>query len=75
MYQDDKRELRRLKREIKRRGNHHARREAKRVIQENPEDAAAFSINYGRYSSATLNGIDRKPVEAQNSVQAQDEDS
>lgn len=68
MQQDDKRELRRLKREIKRRGNHHVRREAKRALQENPEEAAELELNYGRYSSASLNGLDRRPV-----TDAQDE--
>ncbi len=62
MQQDDKREIRRLKREIKRRGNHHVRREAKRALQENPEEASELGVNYGRYSSASLNGLDRKPA-------------
>jgi hypothetical protein len=53
-----KRELRRLKKEIKREGSQRRRREWKRDLRENPEEAAYSEENFGRYSTAELNGID-----------------
>jgi len=55
----DKRELRKLKRIIKRAGSKHRRREFKRQISENPEEAAFMDENFGRNSSAAMNGLDR----------------
>ena len=55
----EKRELRQWKREIKRRGTHHGRRELKRGLRDHPEDAADDTIQYGRYASRRLNGLDR----------------
>ena len=53
-----KRELRRLKKEIKRAGSQRRRREWKRDLRENPEEAAYSEEDFGRYSTAELNGID-----------------
>ena len=58
--QDKKRELRQLKREIKRKGSKVARRQLKRGLEENPEDAHEAVVDYGRYSSEPLNGLDRQ---------------
>jgi hypothetical protein len=59
MRSDEKRELRRLKREIKRAGNQRRRRLLKRDLIDNPEDAHARDFDHGRFRSAELNGIDR----------------
>ena len=54
----EKRELRELKRTIKRAGNKRRRRQFKRDIVERPEEAASREADFGRYRSADLNGID-----------------
>jgi len=55
----DKRRHRQLKRELKRAGSKHRRRDFKQQIREDPEEAAHAEENFGRYSSANLNGNDR----------------
>jgi hypothetical protein len=60
MSPNEKRELRQLKREIKRAGTQRRRRQLKRDLIENPEDAHRSEFDFGRYSSASLNGIDRR---------------
>jgi len=55
----DKRKYRQLKREIKRAGSKHRRRDFKRQLREAPEEAAHAPENFGRYSSTGLNGLDR----------------
>jgi hypothetical protein len=54
-----KRELRQLKREIKRAGSQRRRREWKRQLRENPEETPYAQEDFGRYSTAELNGIDQ----------------
>jgi hypothetical protein len=54
-----KRELRQLKREIKRAGSQRRRRAWKRDLRENPEEAPFSQEDFGRFSTADLNGIDR----------------
>jgi hypothetical protein len=54
-----KREIRQLKRELKRAGSQRRRREWKRDLRENPEDAPYSKEDFGRYSTAELNGHDR----------------
>ncbi len=66
MRHDDKRKLRQLKREIKRAGTKRLRRNLKRDLAENPEEAAHTEIDYGHHSSRGLNRLDddatrRKP--------------
>jgi hypothetical protein len=69
-----KRELREQKREVKRLGSQRRRRQLKRSLAENPEDAPDAQFDFGRYSSAKLNGIDhdqtrrrpQSPTERQN---------
>lgn len=56
-----KRALRKLKRVLKRAGSKHRRRDLKRQLAENPEEAADSSENLGRSRSDTLNGLDRAP--------------
>lgn len=55
---DDKRQQRQLKRDIKRAGNKRRRRQLKDQLARSPEEAAVFEPDFGRYSSAGLNGID-----------------
>lgn len=59
MKDDKKRELRKLKREVKKAGSKHRRRDLKRQLAENPEEAAFAEENFGRNSSETLNGLDK----------------
>ena len=54
-----KRELRQQKREIKRAGGKRRRRLLKQGLAERPEEAPDSEFDFGRYSSAKLNGIDR----------------
>lgn len=58
---DDKRQLRELKRTIKRSGNKHRRHEFKRQLREEPESAHEAEENFGRHESRGLNGLDRPP--------------
>jgi len=59
MRHDDKRSLRKLKREVKRAGNKARRRHLKRALADDPERAAGADFDFGRRSSAGLNGLDR----------------
>lgn len=54
----EKRELRKLKRVLKKAGNKHRRQALKRQLVENPEEAAHAEEDFGRYSSEGLNGLD-----------------
>ncbi len=53
-----KRELRKLKRDIKRAGNRHRRRQLKRDLADNPEEAHPSEESFGRNRSAGFNGLD-----------------
>ena len=53
-----KREQRQAKREIKRAGTQRRRRQWKRELRENPEEAPYSEDDFGRYSTAELNGMD-----------------
>ncbi len=59
MDQDKKRELRQLKREIKRAGGKRRRSQLKRGLAEHPEEAHVDEPSVGRFRSADYNGIDR----------------
>jgi hypothetical protein len=54
-----KRELRKLKRTLKRAGSKHRRRDLKRQLAENPVGAAEAEEDFGKFSSETFNGLDR----------------
>jgi hypothetical protein len=54
----DKRELREQKRILKRKGNQHNRREVRRRLAEHPEEAADIEVDFGRFGTSGLNGID-----------------
>lgn len=55
----DKRQLRKLKREIKKAGNKRRRAALKRDLADNPEEAAHSEFDFGRTSSAGMNGLDQ----------------
>ena len=53
-----KRETRKLKRDIKRAGSKHRRRQLKRDLADNPEEAHQSDESFGRNQSSGLNGLD-----------------
>ena len=55
----DKRQLRKLKRDIKRAGNKRRRQHLKRELVRNPEEAPFTEFDLGSDSSRGLNAIDR----------------
>ena len=55
----DKRKIRQLKREIKRAGSKHRRRDLKRQLREAPAEAHFSEENLGRNQSAGLNANDK----------------
>lgn len=55
----DKRQFRKLKRDVKRAGNKRRRQHLKRDLQDNPEEAAQSEFDFGRNSSEVLNGMDQ----------------
>jgi hypothetical protein len=54
----DKRQYRKLKRDIKRAGNKRRRQHLKRDLADNPEEAPHSEFEFGRDSSTWLNGLD-----------------
>jgi hypothetical protein len=59
MRHDDKRQLRKLKREIKRAGSKRRRQHLKRELESNPEEAPFTEFDFDRCTSSTLNGLDK----------------
>jgi hypothetical protein len=59
MNREDKRQLRKLKRDLKQAGNKRRRQFLKRELAENPEEAPFSEFDYGHTSSQTLNGLDQ----------------
>jgi hypothetical protein len=55
----EKRQLRKLKRDIKRAGGKRRRQHLKRELVENPEEAPYTEVDFGRTTSTGLNGMDR----------------
>jgi hypothetical protein len=55
----DKRLLRKLKRDLKRAGNKRRRQFLKRTLEENPEEAAHAEFDFGRTCTTGFNGMDR----------------
>ena len=66
---DDKRQHRQLKRDIKKAGNRKRRRHLQRQLRDNPAEAAEADFDFGRDSSAGLNGIDRDATRRRRSDQ------
>ncbi|CAN5831435.1 hypothetical protein BH23PLA1_BH23PLA1_12880 [soil metagenome] len=69
----EKRELRELKRVIKRAGGKRRRRQWKRDLIENPEGAHRTEENLGRYRSSEFNGLDRDLTRQRDSTEAETE--
>jgi hypothetical protein len=59
MKRDDKRQLRKLKRDVKQAGNKKRRQKLKRDLRDNPEEAHLSEPSVGSMSSETLNGLDQ----------------
>jgi hypothetical protein len=55
----DKRQFRKLKRDIKRAGNKRRRQHFKRELTDNPEDAPYSEFDFGHNTSTGLNGMDQ----------------
>jgi hypothetical protein len=55
----DKRKFRQLKRDIKRAGSKHRRRDFKRQLRDNPAEAHEGEENFGRHSSEAMNAYDK----------------
>ena len=62
---DDKRQFRKLKRDIKRAGNKRRRQFLKRQLAEKPEEAPFSQFDFGRDSSAGMNALDRDATRRQ----------
>jgi len=69
----DKRQLRKLKRDIKKAGTKRRRRYLKRELTEKPEEAQHTDFQFGRDSSATLNGLDRDATRRRNQPSQEEE--
>jgi hypothetical protein len=69
----DRRRYRQLKRDLKRAGTRKMRRHLKRELTEHPEDAADTTFDYGRNSSASLNGNDRDASRRPKQLPAEDD--
>lgn len=70
----DKRFFRQLKRDIKRAGVKSQRQRLKRRLVEAPDEAAFDEIDYGRRSSAGLNGMDRDATRQRDGQKSNDAD-
>jgi hypothetical protein len=57
--EQDKRNFRQLKRDLKRAGNRKRRRHLQRELRDNPEDAPFREFQFGRRGTAGLNGNDQ----------------
>lgn len=55
----DKRQMRKLKRTVKKAGNKKRRRQLKEDLRDNPEEAHWSEPTVGNLSSETLNGLDQ----------------
>jgi hypothetical protein len=56
---DDKRQIRKHKKHIKRLGTKRVRRQLKKDLEADPNEAHRSEIDFGRLSSESLNGLDR----------------
>jgi hypothetical protein len=54
-----KRQLRNLKRTLKRAGSKHRRRDLKRQLADDPEGASEAEESFGKFSSQNFNGLDQ----------------
>jgi hypothetical protein len=56
--EQDKRQFRKLKRDVKRAGNKRRRQYLKRELAAKPEEAPHSEFDFGKNTSASLNGLD-----------------
>jgi hypothetical protein len=68
----DKRKFRQLKRDIKRAGSKHRRRDFKRQLRENPEEAHEGEENFGRHSSEAMNANDKDATRRKSEIDEQE---
>jgi hypothetical protein len=54
-----KKQLRKLKRDVKRAGNKRRRQYLKRHLHDDPDEAPHNEFDFGRNTSETLNGLDQ----------------
>lgn len=59
--QDDKRQMRKLKRDVKKAGNRQRRAFYKRTLRDEPDEAHDAEFEFRKNSSEPMNGQDRKP--------------
>lgn len=69
-----KRELRKLKRTIKRAGSKHRRRDLKRQLADDPDGAADVDESFGKFSSEGLNRLDNDSTRKRESKEPTDEE-
>ena len=70
----EKRELRQVKRDIKKAGVKRARHQLKRGLVDSPDEAHEDRPDFGRYRSAGLNGIDRDATRKRPGREAEEAD-
>ncbi len=58
MSQPDKKQLRKMKKDIKKLGGKRARRKLKKDLRENPVEAHETEVDFGRLSSKPWNKLD-----------------
>jgi hypothetical protein len=56
---DDKRQIRKHKKEVKRQGTKRVRRQLKKDLETAPEEAHRSEVDFGRLSSEPWNGLER----------------
>jgi len=61
----EQRRLRQLKRQIKKAGSRHRRRQGQRDLSDHPEEAHWNEEELGHYRSLDLNGVDRDATRRQ----------
>ncbi len=59
MAQQDKKQLRKMKRDLKRQGSKRVRRRLKQDLRDHPEDAHQADVDFGRFTSQPWNGQDQ----------------
>lgn len=68
-----KREMREQKRQLKRLGNQRQRRLVRRQLAEDPDEAPHLETDFGRLSTAGMNGMDHDATRGRTSREARDQ--
>lgn len=69
----EKRQIRKLKRDVKKAGAKKRRQFLKRTLEENPEAAHEAEFEFGRDTSTTFNGMDQDATRRPREEDKQDE--